>query len=317
MTGTYTREETRQANALWRDNIMSDDPSRVKKAEDGIRGFIRKMLRESGFLDDILPGEKAEGRFDKDVHDPRPGYVLDIEPSSPAAISMAFASSTDDFYLRGDRYRLTFQHVETPEVQVDVGDLMTYDMDLRQVVVDNMTKDLSAEKDTVFISGCQFAVGSLGSTVSTSGTIQHKGIGGGFSRESIVESMKTLVDTPSNFPAAVGLVNHVTFLDVAKWNRMEWGGDAAETVAKRGVYSEEFKVKDNLFDLNWRVTIKKSLVATNEAWYFAKPNCLGKHAYLNEPMLFIERKKEVVRMSVYQRFGAVIVNTNGLVRIVY
>jgi len=317
MTQTYTREDMRQANAQWRDNYLSGDPMRTKKAEDGIRSFIRKMLRETGYLDDIIPGEKAEGRYDKSIDDPRPGYVLDMEPDSPAAISMAFASSTDDFYLRGDRYRLTVQHVETPEVQVDVGDLVTYDMDIRQIVVDNMTKDLSAEKDTVFTSACQFAVGTMGSTVATSGSVQYKDVGGGFSRESLVESLKTLADTPSSFPAKVGLVNHITFFDVAKWNRQEWGGDTAELIAKRGLYSQEFKVQDNLFDLTWRITIKKALVQTGEAYYFAKPDCLGKHIYMSEPMLFIERHKEVVRMSVYQRFGAVIANTNGLVRIQY
>ena len=157
-------------------------PGMEKTAIDAVNDFTRTKMREDGFYRRILPPlQISNDELDRQVDTDKPVKIVDKEPDSPAAISIPFATLPINLYIRGPRYRVMFDRIVTPRFTKDVDELRTYVMDIRQVLSDNAIKDMLAEEDSKFLAAVNTAIGTVGSTTPTSGTIQHKNIVGGIS----------------------------------------------------------------------------------------------------------------------------------------
>ena len=304
-----TQEESKLINEALFEKLSSRDPVLEKQAIDAVNDFTRTKMREDGFFRRIMPPLPiSNDELDRQVDTDKPVKVVDKEPDSPAAISIPFATLPQNLYIRGPRYRVMFDRIVTPRFTKDVDELRTWIMDIRQVLSDNAIKDMLAEEDGKFIRAVNTAMVGQGIIVPTSGVVQHEGIAGGITRDTLWDSMKTMPNTPSNLEVHTVLINNITIKEIAKFGRGEMGGDLSVDIMRNGWSLREF------MGVNWIITIKKDLVPTNTIFQFADPKFIGKSYVLEDTTMYIRREAYMLEFFAYETLGGSIGHTSGLTR---
>ena len=305
-----SQEETKLLNETLFEKLASSDSVLQKEAVDAVNDFTRTKMREDGFFRRILPQVPiTNDDLDRSVKTDKPVKVVDLEPDSPAAISVPFATLPLNLYIRAGRYEVTFDRILTPKFTKDVDELRTWIMDIRQVLTDNSIKDMLAEEDSKWITTCNAAVVGVGVPVFQSGTVQYEAIAGGVTRESLWDSFKILPSTPSNLEVHTVLINHITIKDVCKFTRNEMGGDISQDIMRSGWSYQEF------MGVRWIITIKKSLVPTNTMFHYADPRFTGKHYALEDTTMYIRREAYMLEFFAYETLGAALGNTSSVSRV--
>lgn len=306
-----TQEEARLISRAIMEKLGSNDQSLIKQAVDSVNDFTRTKMREDGFFRRIMPPVPiGNDDLDRQQDTDKPVKIVDKEPDSPAAISVPFATLPSNLYIKGDRYKVTFDRIVTPKFTKDVDELRTWYMDIRQVLSDNAIKDMLAEEDGKFISAVNTALVGADLVVPTSGVVQYKTISGGISRDSLWDSLKILPSTPSNLEVHAVLLNNITIKDVCKLTYNEMGGgDISSQIMKTGWSLVEF------MGVKYIITIKKGLVPTNTMYHFADPKFIGKCYMLEDTTMYIRRDAYFIEFFAYSSLGATIGHTSGLARV--
>jgi len=305
-----TQEESKLLSQTIFEKLASRDSSLEKQAVDAVNDFTRTKMREDGFYRRIMPPiPLSNDDLDRQVDTDKPVKIVDKEPDSPAAISIPFATLPTNLYIRGDRYRVTFDRIVTPKFTKDVDELRTYHMDIRQILSDNAIKDMLAEEDGKFISAVNTALVGAGTVVPTSGVIQYKQLSGGVTRSNLWDSFKIMPGTPSNLEVHSVLLNNITIKEVAKLNRNDMGGDLSEEIMRNGWTYSEF------MGVQWIITIKKGLVPTGTMYHFADPKFIGKSYLIEDTTMYIRREAYFIEFFAYETLGGTIGHTSGLARV--
>jgi hypothetical protein len=309
-TAEMTREESLLASQAIFEKLSSADASLTKQAVDAVNDFTRTKMREDGFFRRIMPPIPiSNDDLDRQVDTDKPVKIVDKEPNSPAAVSIPFATLPTNLYIKGDRYKVTFDRITTPKFTKDVDELRTWYMDIRQVLSDNAIKDMLAEEDGKFLSAVNTALVGPDLVVPTSGVVQYRTISGGITRDTLFDSLKVMPSTPSNLEVHCVLLNNITIKDVAKFTRNEMGGDLSEEIMRNGwTLSECMGVK-------WVITIKKGLVPTGTMYHFADPKFIGKSYMLEDTTMYIRREAYFIEFFAYESLGGTIGHTSGLARV--
>lgn len=301
-----TKTEVQLANERFFE--MLGDSSMQKQAEDAISKFTRTKIREEGFTRRILPPLKPD-RFDRQLHTSKPFIVIDKEPDNPPAVTVPYGTWPTSFHILGPRYGVGFERVQTPRAIADMSELDTWTMDIRQVMSDNMLKDMHAEEDSKFIGAVNTALISAGGTVPTSGAIQWRVISGGITRETHKTAKQTMPATVFRLMPSIMLTNMITIVEYEKWGRDEVGGNASEDMLINGWSMKKFDGLDVL------ITIKRDLVPDNTTFLFADPKFIGKFFYRENATMYVKREAFMLEWFLYEEIGASIGHTGGLVRI--
>ena len=302
-----TKQEVQLLNETLFEQL--DSPGMYKQAVDAVNDFTRTKMREDGFYRRIMPPLTiTNDELDRQVDTDKPVKVVDKEPDSPAAVSLPFATLPISFYIRGPRYRVMFDRIVSPRAQKDVDELRTYVMDIRQVLSDNMIKDMLAEEDGKFIAGVNAVLGTADSTALGSQSVQYSTIYGGITRDTLVEALKIMPRTPSHFEVETCLVNNLTIKELLKFGRDEMGGDFSQDIIKNGW------AETNFLNCRWIVTIKTGLVPENSMYMFASPKFIGKNYELEPTTMYIRREAYMLEYFAYQTSGGAIGHTNGIAR---
>ena len=287
-----------------------DTPGMQKQAIDAVNDFTRTKMREDGFYRRIMPPLTiTNDELDRQVDTDKPVKVVDKEPDSPAAVSLPFATLPINFYIRGPRYRVMFDRIVSPRAVKDVDELRTYVIDIRQVLSDNMIKDMLAEEDGKFITAFNAVLPTADATVAMSGEVQYETISGGITRETLVDALKVMPRTPSRFEVETCLVNNITIKELLKFGRDEMGGDFSQDIIKNGW------AETNFLNCRWIVTIKRNLVPTDSLFMFASPKFIGKNYELEPTTMYIRREAYMLEYFAYQTSGGSFGHTNGLARV--
>lgn len=288
-----------------------ETPGMEKRALDAVVDYTRYRMREEGFYRRILPPvQVSNDDLDQQVDTDKPVKIIEREPDSPAAISIPFNTLPMNLYVRGQKYRVTFDRIVTPRFTKDVDELRTYRMDIRQILSDNAIKDMLAEEDRKFISACNAAMGGAAdTTVTQSGLVQWETIYGGITRDTLQDSFKILPRTISRLEVGTCLVNNLTIRELMKFGREEMGGDFSQDVFKNG-WSEQ-----NFMNARWIISIKQDLVPTDSVFMFADPKFLGKSFILEDTTLYVDRKAYMLEFFAYETLGGAIGNTNAVARV--
>jgi len=288
-----------------------DTPGMEKRALDAVVDYTRYRMREEGFYRRILPPIMVSNDdLDQQVDTDKPVKIIEREPDSPAAISIPFATLPMNLYVRGQKYRVTFDRIVTPRFTKDVDELRTYRMDIRQILSDNAIKDMLAEEDRKFIDACNASMGGAAdSTVAQSGQIQWETIYGGITRDTLQDAFKILPRTISRLEVGTCLINNLTIRELMKFGREEMGGDFSQDVFKNG-WTEQ-----NFMNARWIISIKQDLVPTDSVFMFADPKFVGKNFILEDTTLYIDRKAYMLEFFAYETLGGAIGNTNSIARV--
>jgi hypothetical protein len=277
----------------------------VKEAADMVSDFTRIRIRESSFFEKILPAVKiSDGDLTPQLGTDKAVKLVEREPGSPAAITIPLGTQPIQYYFRGDRYPVFFDRIATVKFVKDISELRTYGMDIRQVLTDNSVLDMDFEFDRKMLAACQSIVGAQGSTVPETGVIQNKKIidALGITRSSLFELRKILPSTYAHLDSVTVLVNNLTIHDVAKFGRDQVGGDLSQNMFQNGFQEKQ------LLGINWVVSNKTELIATNEFWLFASPEFLGKSFVIEDVTLFLDKRAYMIEWFSYCERGASLAN---------
>lgn len=301
-----TLDEARLSNAQyfeWLSNGMT------KRAEDAISSFTRLRVREDGFLRKILPALPITNEeLDRRVDDASPWKVVDIEVPTPAAKSLPFMTQPDSTIMQGARYAVQFSRVVSERFIKDAAELRTWQMDIRQVVSDNSTKDILAEEDSKLIGAANSFMIGPDQTVPFSGGKHWRTIRGGLDRDSLQDAFKTLPMLSSSLTPEKVLCNNITIYEIMKGTRNEFGGDLAQNLFEKGWTLERFMNAD------WIITIKRDLVPDQSIYMWAAPKFLGKFYELQAPTMWIKREHFLLEFFLYEEIGSTLANPNAFGR---
>ena len=280
-----------------------------KRAEDAVTDFTRTKMRQDGVFRKFMPPVKiTNDQLDRQPYTVLPCKTIDMEPGSPAAITVAFGTQPQTVYIRGPRYLVTFSRILSPRFMVDVDELRTWIMDIRQVLSDNSIKDMLLAEDFAAFDAVDEMVGDADTTSVYSGAVQHETIADGITRDGLNDAFKIMPRMASHFQPAMCIANVIFMFDLQKWTREEWGGDPSADVAKKGWTETEF------FGRKWLFTIERDLVADNELYMFADQKALGKHLTLEETVMHIKREAFMLDFFSYQTSGATFGHSYGMAK---
>jgi hypothetical protein len=310
-----TQAEIKQLNDALFEQL--DTPGMQKQAVDAVNDYTRTKMREDGFMRKILPLLTIKNEdLDRQVDTDNPVKIIDKEPDSPAAVSMGFASLPINFYIRGPRYRVMFARILSPRAVKDVDQLRTYSYDIRQVLSDNMIKDMLAEEDAKFIQAFNAVLLGADEVVPLSGVKQWETIEGGITRETVIDALKIMPKTPSHFETATVLCNNITIKEMMKWGYDEMGGDFSGEIAKNGWATARF------LNVDWIITIKRcsalnpidGLIPDDSLFMFGDPKTIGKNFALEDTTMYIRREAYMLEYFSYETIGSSFGHTNALAR---
>jgi len=310
------------ANQELIDGLLSPKGTEMyKEAAEGAEEYLRMRLYEDGFYRKILPirtitADELTDQVDTDV----PTKVVEKEPNASAAYSVPFGTMPIGAYIKGPKFRVMFDRIMSKRHRIDIDKLITYRMDIKQVMEDILLKKIQEEEDRKFLSVVTYIVTQGNSTdpatIAAAGNVnvnswnaeleanQNITLGGatGMDRDSLKEFTKGLPTTNRSLNPSIALVNNITVRDVVGLTRDEIGGDLAEEMFKNG-FSEQ-----KIMGLDWAVTIKKKLVPTNTIYQFAEPKFTGKNYALRDTTLSTKAEDIWIEFWAWETLGGAIGN---------
>ncbi len=129
-----------------------------KQGADYVDDWTRTMMREEGVARRVIELKKID-KVDRLLDSDDPYKIVEKEPGCPAAISVPFNSQPETYYIRAPRYPVYFARILSPRYTKDVAQLISYVMDIRQVITDAAIKDMLAQEDSRFFGGLNKALG--------------------------------------------------------------------------------------------------------------------------------------------------------------
>ena len=307
--------EVRQRNENVINGLQSKDPYVLQKAASGVNDYLRLRAREDGFTRRIQPPiPVTPADLDRQVDTVKPVIVKDVEPDTPPAYSVPFGNVPMNHYIDAPRYRVMFDRIMSHRFIADVANLLTYDMDIRQIFNDLMLKDILAEEDRKYMAVVNTVVGPQ-NTASAAANPRVAEVGaqgnctvGPMSRDSLSHGMKALPSTNRHLNAAVGLINNITIWDIVALDRIEIGGDLAEEMFRNGFAERQ------IMGLRWFITIKTDLVPENVIYYFTAPDQLGDFYTFEDVTCSTKHENFLFEMFCYEMIGATLKNSGGVAR---
>lgn len=280
-----------------------------KEAKEGVDSWLRLKIREDGFGRKIFnPINVSPSDFDRQVDTPKPVIVKDMEPSSAGAYSVPFGTTPNQAYIKAPRYRVMFDRLMTQRYYADTNELLTFDMDIRQIMYDFMLKDLMAEEDRKIIAVANTIVGTKNTVNSALGACRYVEAGA-MSRTSLVHAMKGMPASNRNLNPSTALINNITVWDVVGLDRTAAGGDLAQDMLLNGFAQRK------MLGLNWAITIKKDLVPTNTMFQFTEPKYLGDFFILDDVTISTKNEDFMIEFFAYECLGATIQNIAAVTRV--
>jgi len=312
--------ETRMINETLVAGLTSGDNFLQKEAIDGLNDYLRVTMREDGFARRLCPPVNITAAdLDRQVDTAKPVVVRDKEPNSPVAYSVPFGTTPMNHYIKGPRYRIMFDRILSRRFNADVNTLLTYDMDIRQILNDYILKDIMGEEDRKYIGLTDWICGAGGRTVAAGpvlinqtdpSTGSSKWVSGGtIDREGLANMMKGLPSSIRHLNPSTALVNNITVWDVVALGREQIGGNLAEELFVNG-FAERI-----IMGIPWVITIKTDLVATNSIYQYTEPKYLGDFLILDDITVSTKNENYMIEFFGYESIGATIANDAAVCRV--
>jgi hypothetical protein len=302
---------------LWANELRSSDSTlpNIKKAADE---YTRLQLRETGVARVVLPVKPvSQADLDHQAGVKDPYIVYEMEPQSPAAVSLGFNGAADSYRFESSQYTLSFFDISTREYVANVKNLLIYKNDPRDIFVSNGLKDMQTEEDIQFFGGIDMAVGATPGVASAlSGLVQNIQIVSpstaprAWNRDALTEAFKTL--PRFRVPQGSVVCNVESFTNFGAFDRTEAGGDISQDMFKEGTAAlKEAKAMGQRFVCS----IKNDIFANDTMYLLTEPNYLGEFNELVAPTLFIEKKMDIVRFQARETIGVSLANVRGYAKV--
>jgi hypothetical protein len=291
------------------DDVLTSPDGFVKKASLVTSKATRTQIREEGFQRAILPFDMiTNDDLDYFGDSELPGVWFELEPDSPPARTIPYDSTPNTFAYRAEKYVVLISVVTTEEATKNVNQLRTYKTDIRQIVNDNMLRDIHTQEDTSFIVTVDRVIGSQVALSAAPGVeVQNVAMGGGVSRTNIKRALSFLQER--QLPTGVFLVNQRTANEFLGWHRDEVGGDKAQDFLLKGLKALE---KFEIMGVPYISTIKNDLILNGAMYQFTTKDFLGNALMLEDITVTIKKEYDIIRMRAQEQIGFTFGNTRGL-----
>ena len=300
------------------DDVLSSDDGVVKKASTATSKATRTQIREEGFQRailsfDMITNEDLDYFGDSEL----PGVWYELEPDSPPARVIPYNDTPNSFSYRAEKYVVLLSVITTEEATKNINQLRTYKTDLRQIVNDNMLRDIHTAEDTSFLTEIDRIVGGATpyATVEGASPGAYQNVtmtSATFSRKGLKRAVSYLIER--QLPIGVVLVNQRTANEFLGWERLEMGGDLSQDIARKGLKALE---KFEMFGVPFVSTIKNGLVANGVMYQFAPKEFLGNALMLEDITVTIKKEYDIIRMRAQEQVGLTIGNTLGVQKLTY
>lgn len=293
----------------------------AKEAAVSAQQYTRNKLREDSFAEKVLtPIDISNDELDKSEDPELLVKWQDREPDQAPAVTIPLGVVPDGFQFKGTRYPAYFSRITSPLFSKDIDKLRGYDYDIRQILLENSTKDIATEIDTKFIEKCNSVIGLINQNngLNTLGLPQYVSISGGITRSTLADAFKVIQKlrvpfgpTQPDGGASKGimLTNNITAMELLKMERGEVGGDLAEKHFVDGVPTPK------ILGVNTLYTIKRDLIPDNTIYLFSSEEFFGKYYRLQPLTVFMENKAYFLQFFQYLNIGMAIGNVKGVCRI--
>lgn len=303
-----SEEDVRELNSTYFDRLESGG-AMAKKAADAATDFVRTQVRENSIAELLITFQDlSNAPMDRTLEDRAPQKIYEKEPENPIAIQVPLASTPENYYITGNRFPLRFSRAMTARAQVDVQDLRTTVMDIRQVLSDNSLMDLMIIRDQKFFEAANtYMQGPEVALGYTGGVPMWREIHGGIERETWVEASTTMARGRGRYTHEKVVINNITVHELTKFDRGEMGGDWAEETLQNGWTETQFYGKPLI------VTIKTQFVPNNSIYMISAEKFLGKAGYLEQPTMHVRKEAFMVDFFCYMMDGISLVG--GVARV--
>ena len=292
-----------------------------KKAAQSALTYTRNKLRENSFFEKILtPIDIANDELDKSENPELHVKWCDREPDQPPAVTVPLGNVPDGFQFSGTRYPVYFSRLMSPVFQKDIDKLRGYDYDIRQILLENSTKDLATEVDSKGLEKINSILGvrDTANTFTGTGLPSYISLSGGINRANFVEAVKAFqrlrvpfgpLQPDGSGSKGIALMNNVTAADFLKLERSEVGGDEAQRAYLEGTPPPA------ILGIKSILTIKRELVPDGTVYFFSSEEFLGKYFRLQPLTVFMETKAFFLQFFQYLNIGMSIGNPKGCFRV--
>ncbi len=293
----------------------------VKDASVSAQQYTRDKLREDSFAEKVFtPIDIANDELDKAENPELLVKWNDREPDQAPAVTVPLGIVPDGFQFKGERYPNYFSRIVSPLFSKDIDKLRTYDYDIRQIMLENSTKDIATEVDSKFITKVNSVIGTINTANTLNGLSlpQYVSVSGGITRENLSEAFKVIQRLRVPFgptqpdggeSKGVMLMNNITAQELLKFGRSEIGGDLAQEHFIKGVPSATILGVKSIY------TLKSELVPDNTIYLFSSEEFFGKYYRLQPLTVFMETKAFFLQFFQYMNISMSIGNVKGVCRI--
>jgi len=293
----------------------------AKEAAVSAQQYTRNKLREESFAEKILtPIDISNDELDK-AEDPELLVKWnDREPDQAPAVTVPLGVVPDGFQFKGTRYPSYFSRIVSPLFSKDIDKLRSYDYDIRQILLENSTKDVATEVDTKFIEKVNSVIGlrDQNNGLNALGLPQWVSISGGITRANLADAFKVIQKLKVPFgptqpdggqTKGLMLMNNVTAMELVKFERSEVGGDLSQKMFVDGLPSATILGVKSIY------TIKRDLVPDNTIYLFSSEEFFGKYYRLQPLTVFMENKAFFLQFFQYLNISLSFGNVRGVCRI--
>lgn len=308
-----SQAQVREESLRLYDQLVSDDISQHKTAAMSLTEYTREGNREGSFAAKIIePSPFDRDRLQMEMHTDHPMMLFDFEPSSPFAYTVDYGTTPAQFVPRGRRYPVVFSREQTQEVSIDLLELQTYKYDMRQILGDNMTKDLIARRDSRLLQAVHDILGSVNTVLPWVGKAMHVDLGSALTHSAWARSKNVMRDTLFSIEPTKVLQSHLRMADWEAFIHEDLKGTGGiEDLMRNGFTMDHYGGLDLMF------TIKKHLVAYADSYYFGPQDFLGRYVNWHEPTMSLEKKDTEIKFYLYEVFGLTLAHPGALSIIKY
>lgn len=295
----------------------------LKQASVSANSFTRHILREDSFTEQIItPIDISNDELDK-AEDPELLVKWnDREPDLAPATFVPLGTAPDGYEFFADRYPSYFSRVFSPMFHKEIDKLRGFQYDIRQIMLENSTKQIAAAIDSKFLAACDAVIGTVNTANSLNGMglPQNVEISGGITRENIAEAFKVIQrlkvpfgPTQPDGGASKGcmLMNNVTAMEFVKMGPSEVGWDVGQDTWVNGAPTK------SLCGVKPIYTLKRDLVPDNVIYLFSSEEFFGKYYRLQPLTTFMENKAYFLSFMQYMNISLAIGNVRGVCKITF
>lgn len=263
------------------------EAGRTKEAADEGTAFTREVVRQEAFSRAILPPTLlTDADIDKDVDTDTPRKIVFKEPDSEA-VSTTFQGAGPRRWLNSKRYAVYMTKFESNRFTKSKFELMSYSVDIRKIVGDNLVRDIADAEDKILVNLADYCVNlNLGAQQNT----------GVFGSTLFKNGRMALLNRRQ--PLGMGLIGAGLYQEAIDLPATMLGSDVAGRHYDEGIENET-----KLWGMPFVTTIKSHVLPTNHIYLFAPAEYLGANFLLQDATLFLEQKADMIQFWGYEAGG--------------